>query len=93
VNQINNCGAQPYAPTPTGDLADIPLWAYGVAAPPRPGDTADPQRAPGPWFDPAGSKRSYTLLELNDVAAYLATLPRGDQDLPWLKRSPSANRR
>ncbi len=31
---------------------DWPLWAYGVTEPPKPGDQAVPQRAPGPWFRP-----------------------------------------
>src|SRR5215472_14382609 len=93
----------PYAPTPTGDLADIPLWAYGVAAPPGPGDTADPQRAPGPWFDPAvehneqlkplhieGSKRSYTLLELNDWQHMADWFPAQHAQVPRvIERGPA----
>jgi cytochrome c553 len=60
-------------------VEEMPLWAYGVLDPPKPGDTAKPQRTPGPWFDPAmthdeqlkplhiqGSTQSYTLFELND---------------------------
>jgi cytochrome c553 len=64
---------------PLAAADDWPLWAYGITAPPKPGDTAKPQPAPGPWFDPAipreeqlkpihieGSTVSYTLVELND---------------------------
>ena len=56
-----------------------PLWAYGVTAPPQPGDVARPQGAPGPQFDPAipreeqlkpirleGSTVSYTSVDLDD---------------------------
>ena len=32
---------------------DWPLWAYGIVDPPKPGDVAKPQGAPGPRFDPA----------------------------------------
>ncbi len=61
------------------EATDWPLWAYGVTTPPQPGDTAKPQRAPGPWFRPdlpreeqlrplqiEGSSRRYTMVELND---------------------------
>lgn len=61
------------------DVRDMPLWAYGVVAPPRSGDAAKPQAAPGPSFDPSipraeqleplrvdGSSRTYTRIELND---------------------------
>ena len=61
------------------EATDWPLWAYGVTTLPQPGDTAKPQRAPGPWFRPdlpreeqlrplqiEGSSRRYTMLELND---------------------------
>lgn len=92
-----------YAPTPAGDLADMPLWAYGVGAPPRPGDTADPQRAPGPWFDPAvehseqlkplnieGSTRSYTLLELNDWQHMADWFPEQHAQVPRvIERGPA----
>ncbi|MGE4070449.1 MAG: cytochrome c [Lysobacterales bacterium] len=57
----------------------FPLWAYGVLAPPQPGDQAEPQSQPGPHFrtdvsreeqlrprSVAGSKVSYTAIELSD---------------------------
>ena len=74
-------GASPPPPatTATATLADMPLWAYGVESPPKPGDKAEPQAPPQRAFDPAidhdeqlkpqhvaGSKRSYTLLDLSD---------------------------
>jgi cytochrome c553 len=58
---------------------DWPLWAYGILAPPKPGDVAKPQGAPGPRFDPAipreeqlkpirleGSTVTYTAVDLDD---------------------------
>ena len=91
-----------YAPTLTSDPADMPLWAYGVTTSPRPGDTAEPQRAPGPWFDPAvehneqlkplhieGSKRSYTLLELNDWQHMADWFPEEHAQVPRvIERGP-----
>ena len=76
---VGGVPAHAAAPARSADVADMPLWAYGVLDPPKPGDTAKPQRAPGPWLDPAidhdeqlkplhieGSGQSYTLFELND---------------------------
>lgn len=58
---------------------DWPLWAYGVTGPPKPGDMAAPQSAPGRRFRPDipreeqlqplhldGSHVSYTMVDLDD---------------------------
>jgi cytochrome c553 len=93
-----------HAPTLAGDPADMPLWAYGVTTSPRTGDAAEPQRAPGPWFDPAvehdeqlkplhieGSKRSYTLLELNDWQHMADWFPEAHAQIPRvIERGPES---
>src|SRR5512146_539422 len=49
---IATSGMSVTAPATSGDLADMPMWAYGITTLPQPGDTAKPQPW-GRWFDPA----------------------------------------
>ncbi|MBK8068230.1 MAG: c-type cytochrome [Rhodanobacteraceae bacterium] len=63
----------------TPSATDWPMWAYGITTLPQPGDTAVPQRAPGPWVNPdlpieeqtrlrqvKGSTQWYSLAQLYD---------------------------
>lgn len=89
---------------PTVAVADMPLWAYGVMATPGPGDVAQPQRAPGPWFDPTldhdeqlkplhieGSQRTYTFLELNDWQHMADWFPQAHAPVPQvIERGPAS---
>jgi cytochrome c553 len=82
----------------------MPLWAYGITEPPKPGEMAKPQRAAGPWFDPAldhdqqlkplrieGSNRTYTLYELNDWQHVADWFPEAHGPLPRvIERGPAS---
>jgi len=76
-------------------LADMPLWAYGITAPPQPGDTAVPQGW-GRRFDPAigrdeqlrpvlhvpGSSRAYALVDLSDWGNVVDWFPHEHAPMP-----------
>ena len=67
------------ASVPVVDFARLPLWAYGVVEPPKPGDTATPQAAPTRNLRPnedateqtkprqaPGSSASFSLVDIRD---------------------------
>jgi cytochrome c553 len=84
-------------------LADMPLWAYGITAPPQPGDSAKPQGW-GQVFDPAidhdeqlkpvlhvaGSSRTYAPIDLRDWANAPDWFPDEHEPMPDVVQHGSA---
>ncbi|MBS0393484.1 MAG: c-type cytochrome [Proteobacteria bacterium] len=84
-------------------LADMPLWAYGIATLPQPGDTAKPQGW-GRQFNPAmsrddqlrpvlhvaGSPRTYAPIDLNDWANVVDWFPDEHAPMPEVVQHGSA---